>query len=179
MVFTVMVDAESSAFAELLPTLAATAELDMLEARDTRWPESFITMASQSRKSHRPREWAERRFCVVLRGEGRKGRHSSSAGRFSRGAEPSYRRTIAGIWRGGFDTCGSQWSRQRNDGSKNTMKDGLETARLKHPKRWLAQRTAARESLASLKARRMKPSIDEAETGLLLGVNRSEKEEVW
>ena len=52
---------------------------------------------------------------------------------------------------------------------RNTTKDGLETARLKHPKRWLAQRTAARESLASLKPRRMKPSIDEAGTELLLG----------
>lgn len=42
-----MLSPESSAVAELPPVLAEAA-LDMVEARDTRWPESFITMAVQS-----------------------------------------------------------------------------------------------------------------------------------
>jgi hypothetical protein len=42
-----MLSPESSAVAALPPVLAEAA-LDMVEARDTRWPESFITMAVQS-----------------------------------------------------------------------------------------------------------------------------------
>lgn len=95
-------------------------------------------------------------------------------------AELQYRRTIARIWRG----VSIKYFRFRcgrgREKSRNTRKDGLETARVKHPKRWLcAEKQRLGKSLASLKHRRMKPSIDEAETGLLLGVNRSEKEEVW
>jgi hypothetical protein len=89
---------ESSALlAELPPTLApVVAELDIVEARDTLWPESFITMARLRRKGPP--------FATQRTGAGDGERRLLQGA--SRGAEPSYRlrRETGGIfffWRGG------------------------------------------------------------------------------
>lgn len=72
---------ESSAlFAELLLTLAPAAELDMVEARDTLWPESFITMASQSRKKPPSARGNQAAVCET---RGGKSVRKASAGRFA------------------------------------------------------------------------------------------------
>lgn len=151
---------ESSALlAALLPTLApAVVELDMLEARDTLWPESFITMARHRQKT--PPVTDERARLATAR-ETRK----VAAGRFA-GCWPSCKlRAVTGVyfWRGGRN--------QSNGGAETAslsttekrrvteQKKYLEITRLggearsreqhKHPKRRFAHRTAAWASLRS------------------------------
>lgn len=173
---------ESSALlAALLPTLApAVVELDMLEARDTLWPESFITMARHRQKT--PPVTDERARLATAR-ETRK----AAAGRFA-GCWPSCKlRAVTGVyfWRGGRNQSnGGAETASLSTTEKRRVTEQrkyLEITRLggearsreqhKHPKRRFAHRTAAWASLRS---------NGEAETkDAARAEEQREKEEVW